>query len=193
MAESLQKSMHQPLAGRQLRLATGRGSIVAASAAARYLLRCKPGHAAPVCAAFGVVVPTTACTSSADGARAALWLGPDEWLLLADADAQEEIEAAVAALEGQDGFSWVDVGHQSLALEISGPAATDILSTGCPLDLGDDAFPPGACARTLFGKCEVVLWRSGQARYHMEFGRSYADYVWRLLEVACSDIGVSLP
>ncbi|HEY1491567.1 MAG TPA: hypothetical protein VGF35_02980, partial [Steroidobacteraceae bacterium] len=45
--------------------------------------------------AFGVAIPAQACRAGSNGARAALWLGPDEWLLIADA----EDGAAAASLE----------------------------------------------------------------------------------------------
>src|ERR687898_480955 len=59
--------------------------------------------------------------------------------------------------------SLVDVSHRHRAFEVSGPAAAALLNEGCPLDLDDAAFPAGACTRTLFGKIEILLWRSAAA------------------------------
>jgi sarcosine oxidase subunit gamma len=44
--------------------------------------------------------------------------------------------------------------------------------------LGLIAFPIGMCTRTLFGKAEIVLWRTGEAQFHIEVWRSFAGYVW---------------
>jgi sarcosine oxidase subunit gamma len=52
------------------------------------------------------------------------------------------------------------------------------------LDLGLSAFPIGMCTRTLFGKAEIVLWRTGEAQFHIEVWRSFAGYVWGVLGVA---------
>ena len=52
---------------------------------ARFLLRCDPDALAAVGSAFGVTPRAEPLSSAVQGQRAALWLGPDEWLLkLAD-------------------------------------------------------------------------------------------------------------
>jgi sarcosine oxidase subunit gamma len=33
------------------------------------------------------------------------------------------------------------------------------------------------CTRTLFGKAEVLLWRRAAEEYHLEVGRSFAEYI----------------
>ena len=139
--------------------------------------------------AFGAPIPTVACTAAVAGSRAALWLGPDEWLLMAEDGSQGAIETGFAALAREIRFSLVEVTHRNVALALDGPAAADVLSTACPLDLDVAAFGPGSCARTLFGKCEVVLWRTDQRAFRLEVSRSYAEYVWQLLYVACADVG----
>jgi len=62
-------------------------------------------------------------------------------------------------------------------VQLNGPDASAIISTGCPLDLDPAEFPVGMCTRTLLGKAEVVLWRRGIEEYHLETGRSFLDYV----------------
>jgi len=59
-----------------------------------------------------------------------------------------------------------------------------VLNTGCPLDLSLDEFPVGMCTRTIFGKSEIVLWRTSAAGFRVEVWRSFAAYVWRMLEEA---------
>lgn len=178
-----------PLAGLKLAIPGGRVEITPAGSAARYILRCAPEKADVVGGAFGTPIPTVAGIAAMAGSRAALWLGPDEWLLLAEEGSERTIETSFASLAGQLPFSLVEVSHRNMAIELNGPAAADVLSTGCALDLDADVFRPGSCARTLFGKCEVVLWRTDHQAFRLEFPRSYADYVWQLLEAACADIG----
>src|SRR3546814_4596004 len=69
-------------------------------------------------------------------------------------------------------------------LSVHGPRVEDILATGCALDLSIAAFPIGMCTRTMFAKAEVVLWRTGIARFHIEIWRSFARYVEALLREA---------
>jgi sarcosine oxidase subunit gamma len=133
-------------------------------------------------AALSFALPQTACRTASLGARHALWLGPDEWLLVCtpgDALGQD----LAAALAGSP-HSLVEVSCRQTALIVSGSRATDLISAACPLDLGLDAFPTGMCTRTLFGKAEIVLWRRAEAQFHIEVARSFAGYVWGLAAAA---------
>ena len=127
--------------------------------------------------AFGLVLPEDACRAHADAERAALWLGPDEQLLLAPAGQNQRLQAELnSALQGL-AHSLVDVSQRQAAIAVSGSPARDMLASGCPLDLDPAAFPVGMCARTLFAKAEVVLWRRSAEEYHLEVARSFSDYV----------------
>ena len=153
--------------------------------ATRFILQCGRETRDAAGRGFGLAMPETACRAeSASSGRAALWLGPDERLLLAPADLEDalgdELEAVLAGLP----HSLVDVSHRQVALAITGPAARDLLACGCPLDLDDAAFPVGMCTRTVMGRAEVVLWRSSAEEYHLETGRSFASYVLEWLREA---------
>ena len=109
--------------------------------------------------------------------RAALWLGPDEWLMIADgADPAPLGETLESVLDGT-AHSLVDVSHRQIGLIASGPAAARVLNAGCPLDLDLAAFPLGMATRTLYDKAEIVLWRRAETRFHVEVWRSFAPHV----------------
>lgn len=138
--------------------------------------------------AFGVTLPEDACRANVAGERAALWLGPDEHLLLApDKEARAVEESLTSALAGI-AHSLVDVSQRQVAISVSGRGAPDLLNSGCPLDLDARAFPQGACTRTLFGKADVLLWRTGADEFRVETGRSFAPYVTELLRVSMPDV-----
>jgi len=106
----------------------------------------------------------------------ALRLGPDEFLLLLP-------EGEAPVLNVAEPYSLVDISHRQMAIMLEGPAAADMLNAGCPLDLDERAFPVGMATRTLFMKADIVLWRVAQHKFHIEVWRSFAPYVWSLLEV----------
>jgi sarcosine oxidase subunit gamma len=131
--------------------------------------------------AFGLALPDQPCRAAVQRDRVALWLGPDEWLLIAAADETASLlQSLKNALTGRPA-SLVDVSHRNIGLIVKGPRAADLLNAGCPLDLDPETFPVGMCARTLFGKAEVVLWRSTQDSFRLEAWRSFAPYVAGLL------------
>jgi sarcosine oxidase subunit alpha len=114
------------------------------------------------------IAPTLRAVT-ADG-YTVLWLGPDESLIVGDA--RPPITA----------HSIVDVSYRTVAFRVAGPRAAWCLNAFCGLDL--DTVPVNFCTRTLFGKAEIILWHLGAAEFHIETARSYAPYVWALLEAA---------
>jgi sarcosine oxidase subunit gamma len=152
--------------------------------AARYILRGGAPVRAAAEKAAGVGIPTQACRAITHEERAALWLGPDEWLLIApDAQGTALAGALAAALAGLP-HSLVDVGHRHSGCELRGPQAATLLAAGCPLDLDASAFPVGMCTRTVLAKAEVVLWRTAAEAFHMEVARSFVAYVSEFLAEA---------
>jgi sarcosine oxidase, subunit gamma len=172
-----------PLEG--LALPSGaRFTLAEAPPAARFILR--GGEAVRVACgmAFGADLPSRLGAAGEAEGRAALWLGPDEWLLIASvADVAAVADVLEQVLEGT-AHSLVDVSHRQIGLVASGPAAARVLSAGCPLDLGLKACPVGFATRTVFDKTEIVLWRRAEATFHVEVLRSFAPYLVGLLAEA---------
>jgi sarcosine oxidase subunit gamma len=152
---------------------------------ARFIFRGNAAARVEAGRALGVAFSETACRASTDGTRAALWLGPDEQLLLAPDGSVEAVESAFAqALAGQ-AYSLVDVSHRQVGFDVRGPHAEWLLESQCPLPLNLRDFPVGMCTRTIFGKAEIVLWRSAEQVFRLEVWRSFSLYVVQMLhEVA---------
>jgi sarcosine oxidase subunit gamma len=159
--------------------------------ATRYILRGGDTAREAAASAFGADIPSVPCRAKHAGTRAALWLGPDEWLLLApDADSGGLGLALNAAL-GDLPHSLVDVSHRQVGCCVVGPGAAGLLSSGCPLDLEMRAFPVDMCTRTMLAKAEVVLWRTGAETFRLEVWRSFAAYVSLFLAEAARGMNVS--
>jgi sarcosine oxidase subunit gamma len=155
---------------------------------ARFVLRCRPGSVAAAGQAFGVTLPREACRAAVSASRAALWLGPDEWLLLAAAEDAAAIMHQLSVALAAAPHALVDVSQRSVAIAVKGAQAATLINHGCALDLAHVAFPLGMCTRTLFEKAEIVLWRMEEHTYHVEIERSYAPYVWLMLIEAREDL-----
>jgi sarcosine oxidase, subunit gamma len=161
-----------------------RFALAEAPFAARFIVR--GGEAARLASslAFGAELPRALGVAGEAEGRAALWLGPDEWLLLSERAAPDTLaEVLESVLEGT-AHSLVDVSHRQIGLLASGPAAARALNAGCPLDLALPAFSIGFAARTLFDKAEIVLWRRTDEAFHIEVWRSFAPHVASLLAEA---------
>ncbi|MGH7080300.1 MAG: sarcosine oxidase subunit gamma [Acetobacteraceae bacterium] len=153
--------------------------------ASRFILRGRAAAIRAAGASFGCALPEqSGRTAVLGGGRAALWLGPDEWLLLAPGAEGASLALALEEAMGADPHSLVEVSHRQIALEVFGPHAAAILNAGCPLDLDPEAFPVGMCSRTVLAKSEIVLWRTAPETFHVEIARSFARYVRGFLEEA---------
>jgi sarcosine oxidase subunit gamma len=134
-----------------------------------------------------LVIDQAPCRASQAAACAALWLGPDEYLLLApDGEACARARALSETLKSVP-HSLVEVSHRQIGLELSTPHAADILNSGCPLDLDLAAFPVGMCTRTVLAKAEIALWRTASDVFRIEVWRSFTDYVVRFLNEAANE------
>lgn len=150
-------------------------------AASRLVLRGPSEVLAAAADALGLPRNETPCRAVRRDVRAALWLGPDERLLIGPADAAVEMSGQLQrALAGMP-HSLVEISHAQTALELSGPGALTALNTGCPLDLDPASFPVDMCTRTVFAKAQIVLWRTGPETFRVETARSFAPYVTKIL------------
>ena len=107
--------------------------------------------------ALGLQLPLEPNTVVRSRDLTALWLGPDEWLLVGAPGTQRELESRIRAAAGDEPVSVTDVSAQRTTLLVAGPRARDLLAHGCPLDLHPRVFGPGRCAQTTLGRTQVVL------------------------------------
>lgn len=164
-----------------------RVKAIALPFATRLILRGGGDVVGPVADAFGVAPPMKPLGSAASGERAALWLGPDEWLLIAEENA--ELQGKLEAALGGVFHGLVDVSHRQVGISVEGPGAERLLAAGCPLDLDLRGFPVGMSTRTLLVKAEIGLWRRAETVFRIEVLRSFAPYVARILDEASRDQG----
>lgn len=151
--------------------------------AERVSLRAPADSVASLSRALGVTLPQKPKTSAAKGSRVALWLGPDEWLVIDEAGTDPLGDCGKA----RQLHSAVGISHRNVAVAVVGPAAEACVGAGCPQDLSLAAFPVGACSRTVLGKAEIVLYRTAQDAFHVECWRSFSDYVFTFLSEAARD------
>ena len=145
--------------------------------ATRLVVRAGKTAAVLVGLGFGASLPREVCRAEVTAERAALWQGPDEWLLIAPDGEAPVLMTRIGNALGDQPASVVDVSHRNLAIAVSGARVAEALNGFNALDLDPAAFPVGMCTRTLFGKAEIVLWRTAADAFLIEVWRSFAPYV----------------
>jgi sarcosine oxidase, subunit gamma len=118
--------------------------------------------------------------------RHLLWIGPDDFLLVAPDEADcgtdparttDELSTALGGLPGQV----VDLSANRTTLELHGPRSQDVLDKSCRLDLDPIAFPAGSALVTLLGTVGVILWRVEQNTWRIMPRSSFATHTARWL------------
>ncbi|WP_019854598.1 sarcosine oxidase subunit gamma [Actinopolyspora mortivallis] len=130
---------------------------------------------------LGLPVPA-ANRVSGDERQGLLWLGPDEWLLVAEEGRAGELLGVVRSAQQGEAGSAVDVSANRTTLRLSGPMAREVLEKVCSVDLHPRAFSTGHCAQTLLGRAVAVLWQVGrEPEYRVLVRCSFANYLADLL------------
>lgn len=102
-------------------------------------------------------------------------LGPDEWLLRAEASAAMPVSTGLPV-------AITEISERSICLVIEGPRASEILMSGCALDL--DQFAVGRATRTIYETVEIIIIRVAKDRFEVEVWRSFASWLWAALTTA---------
>lgn len=191
MSDLLANDLITPDAGEAPLLSQADVSILKAVPVTRLSYRGRETSLKAAGEAFGVALPVKPLSNGTAPKRAALWMGPDEWTLLAPEDDLTTVFEAIEKGLGDTPHALVDVSHRSLAVIVSGAKAEWLLNTGIFIDLSLEAFPVGTVTRTIFHKAPVMLWRTGPDTFVVEAWVSFMDYVSGLLVQAGQELAAA--
>ena len=133
------------------------------------------------------------CTFTRSEQADVLWLGPDEFLILAPTDARSELPQQLRAAIGDEFASVIDVSAQRTTLRLSGPLARDILARGCAIDLDPRTSPTGTCVQTLLAQTGVILLVDNPTSISLLVRPSFAPYLTAWLSDACTEFRQQAP
>lgn len=140
-------------------------------------------------AAVGALaVPLLPNTVRVEGARTALWLGPDEWLITGPPGSASAIIEGLNAGLGGTHHACVDLSANRAVLDLGGPEAMGVLERGCSLDVHPSRWAAGMCAQTNLARTQVILEQRTEAT-RIFVRPSFADYLVDWLTVAAAALG----
>lgn len=142
---------------------------------------------------LGYALPLEPNQTTGEGARRALWLGPDEWLITVPGGQEDALLKALSDAAAEYHVALCDVSDARIVLTLSGPRARDVLEKGCGLDLHPRAFQTGHCAQTRLARTAVLLHQTGDTPvYDIHVACSFAAYLWIWLEDAAAEFVLSI-
>ncbi|MEM9633936.1 MAG: sarcosine oxidase subunit gamma family protein [Pseudomonadota bacterium] len=188
MSDLLAGDLITPDAGESPLLNLNDVSILKAAPITRLSFRGREAALKDAGAAFGAALPVKPLASETAAKRAALWMGPDEWTLLAPEDELKSVFDGIESKLSETPHALVDVSDRSEAIIVSGEKAVWLLNTGIFIDLSVEAFPVGTVTRTVFHKSPVMIWRTGADTFVVEAWVSFMDYVAGLLVQSAQEL-----
>ena len=155
----------------------------------RALVRLRVPLAAAAQAAARLDLPVEPLSSRGE-APSALWVAPDQWLLIDDTASSSNIIEGVRARLGTVLHSATDASDALACFLVAGPAARSLLAMGSGVDFDKRSFEPGKCVRTRFAKLAVLIRAIEADRFELYFDSSAAEYLEQWLRRAMADATV---
>ena len=119
------------------------------------------------------------------GETSVLWLGPEEFLVVAPREAHESLGGdllqALREALGDGAGQVVDLSANRTTFELTGPRSRAVLEKGCSLDLHPRVLKAGTALSTEIGNIPVVLWKTGEESFRLFPRASFADFLGRWL------------
>jgi len=144
-------------------------------------------------AVLGVDLPKAPRTSHSFGDVKALWLSPDQWLILCSRDKAPALAAELhTALAGIHSLA-VDVSDMRTIIRLEGEGAREVMMKSTSLDFTDEDFTPGYVRRVRFAEIAALFNIVEANVIDVYVFRSYANYAWDFLLKAArlgSEVGL---
>jgi sarcosine oxidase subunit gamma len=116
----------------------------------------------------------------------ALWLAPDEWLLVGEGEADSLVQQLEDALFGQH-VAINDVSANRTIFELSGPYCHQVLMKSSEVDFHPRVFVPGDCVQTLIAKSQAIVEQLDKELFHIYVRSSFSRYAGGWLAEALSE------
>lgn len=140
-----------------------------------------------------ITLPVAPNTVAASGELKALWLGPDEWLIVGPPGREAELVEFLHGELANQHAAVVDVSEARTVIVVAGPRARELLAKGTSLDLHPRVFGPGRCAQSGIARTNMILEQIDERpTFEVYVLNSFADYLWRWLELAAAGYRVAI-
>ena len=139
----------------------------------------------------GCAFPPAANKFTSAGERHAVWLGPDEFLVLCEASKDEELTKDIQTGLSSRHSAVTNISDALAAFHLKGAAVRQVLAKGCSLDLHPDIFLSGDAAQTLLSHAAVTIMALAEDEFIVICRTSFASYLHDWLCDAALEYGVT--
>lgn len=137
---------------------------------------------------LNMILPTEANTSTTSDKLTAIWLSPDEWMIVSnelvnkDNNKYELYEILFNSISKTNLGAVIDVTDQFVQLELKGKNIYEIFSAGCPFNFNEFKEKIGSTTQTVLNHIDVILHHKDKNVVNIFVRRSFAEHLWSWIE-----------
>ncbi len=141
---------------------------------------------------LNMILPTEANTSTASDKLTAMWLSPDEWMIVSnelvskDSNKYELHEILFNSISKTNLGAVLDVTDQFVQLELKGENIYEIFSAGCPFNFNEFNEKKGSTTQTVLNHIDVIMHHKEENVVNLFVRRSFAEHLWSWIEDSAS-------
>ena len=141
---------------------------------------------------LNMLLPTEANTSTTTNKLTAIWLSPDEWMIVSnelvakDTNKYELFEMLFNSISKTNLGAVIDVTDQFVQLELKGENIYEIFSAGCPFNFDEFKEKKGSTTQTVLNHIDVILHHKDENIVNLFVRRSFAEHLCSWIEDCAS-------
>ena len=141
---------------------------------------------------LNMILPIEANTSTTSDKLTAIWLSPDEWMIVSNELASKETnkyelnEILFSSVSKKNLGAVIDITDQFVQLELKGKNIYEIFSAGSPFDFKEFKKKKGSTTQTVLNHIDVILHNKDENIVNLFVRRSFAEHLYSWIEDSSS-------
>ena len=139
-----------------------------------------------------MILPTEANTSSSSSKLTALWLSPDEWMVVSNelieknTNSYDLEESLYNSISKTNLGAVIDVTDQFAMLELKGSKIYELFSSGSPYNFNDFREKKGSTTQTLLNNIDVIIQNKSENLVNLFVRRSFSEHLFSWINDSAS-------
>jgi sarcosine oxidase subunit gamma len=139
-----------------------------------------------------MILPTEANTSSSSSKLTAIWLSPDEWMVVSNelieknTNSYDLEESLYNSISKTNLGAVIDVTDQFVMLELKGSKIYELFSSGSPYNFNDFREKKGSTTQTLLNNIDVIIHNKSENLVNLFVRRSFSEHLFSWINDSAS-------
>jgi len=141
---------------------------------------------------LNILLPTEANTSTSGETLTALWLSPDEWMLVSNNTVSKEANTykveddLINNISKANLGAVTDVSDQFVMINIKGSKVFDLFATGSPFNFNEFKNKKGSVVQTILSHIDVIIHLTEINNVNLLVRRSFSEHLYSWLNDSAS-------